>query len=1187
MSKYEHWFDTEPDVRECLITLIDGAHGMIDAEIIEHTGPCDHEYCESHPGDECQRASTAREYFNEVRGYDDATIERRKLGWIPPDPDGGTFEWLQDEGFSEETIRKTGAFMRGSTPSPLQQGRYTFPYFVDGDVSFMIARCTGKKGGGHEFAGYDGHSSDMMSGKYAKLRRPYNRDSNDDAPPFDVDVPVRETIFGVDSIERGQPLCICGGITDAIALIEAGYACLSPVTTVRFKGDHQERVLDLIEAYDIPDIYIINDRERASVDCGALGSIQTEATDLGDEPAADSITGANALNIEQFGEGLRGAFDNARFMIENDIDPLLVNLPNANGSLRKIDPDDFFAEGWGELDHLLACAKPASQNPKYAEYNETHSTAVDGSVSDSDHESNMQDASGSVGAPFDDPDEVSDLFTLSVSDITGLSWNYRGVNPIEHHGNSRNYTVLVSHYNIVYDYKDRVGYNPLTLLLCLMGDRDRADPHGELTDNELLNTWMYAKREGHIPEDDPIPRRALIAVAIEHCGCTDADIEDGWRLPRDAHDDSLRVLRDEYGVEPGIEELGSGVTEPVTVDDEQPDGPAEQTDRDDTPDETDTETEDVTAAELLIEQTDRVFDGETQTVTVRDTTDYTEDELVEAFESGELPDDITSKVLFCDNDAVQSHLQSWNATPDEWEIKRYSDTQTTESSSEFWTDRIGREMAMWREENDNPMPKSEARHRSSIYAQDDYHLFAPENRDDDPDKAKLYVYNDDYGYYEMRGKTTIREDAAGRIGRFSTSDHGEIAELIKSQTWVERDDLDGSRGDHHLVNLENGTYDMQAGVIRDHDPADMFRSSLPIKYDSDAQCPHIETFIEQITPTQAAKETIFEYIGFCLTNGYPIHRFLMIYGPGGNGKGVLLRLIKEFLGTENASSVTLSQMTHDDGFMLAQLDGKMVNIDGDVPGSTIDANELDKIKKLTGGDSIPVQNKYETPFDLDNHAKLIFAANEPPRFEDETSALSRRLLPIEFPYRFTWDDDGHKDARDESEMMAEMTTDKELAGLFNRAVAAYARVEERSQYKFSIESNGTARERYDQYRREAASPTEKFIAQALEPNPQRAVPKGALYDTYARYCRENGFIPVDTNVFFKTVYDSEFGDQIEERRPKIDLDTTDAMQPRVLYGVWVREAGLGHMPREHRSDLSTLMDERFPDGNVEIEIDGE
>ncbi len=120
------------------------------------------------------------------------------------------------EGYDRDAILGTGLFTEDLTP--LWQGRYVFPYFdMDGRPVYAISRLTGNEGGGA--AGYDGHPADFMSGKYAKLAHTKEY------------VAIDEPIYGLETVESGEPVLITEGIADAITAHECGYACISLVTT--------------------------------------------------------------------------------------------------------------------------------------------------------------------------------------------------------------------------------------------------------------------------------------------------------------------------------------------------------------------------------------------------------------------------------------------------------------------------------------------------------------------------------------------------------------------------------------------------------------------------------------------------------------------------------------------------------------------------------------------------------------------------------------------------------------------------------------------------------------------------------------------------------------------------------------------------------------------------------------------
>lgn len=207
---------------------------------------------------------------------------------------------------------------------------------------------------------------------------------------------------------------------------------------------------------------------------------------------------------------------------------------------------------------VLASAKPAREHPAY----NPQDAAIDAATRDQPDplDGDRSDASHSA------------LFDLDIRDASGLDADYRGPSPLGHHGESETYFVVIDERDVAYDHKYKAAYNALTYLLADAGERPPDSPNGRLDDAEVFAAWRHAKREGILPDDDPIPRRALRHIAVDHGHCESSDIQDGWKLPRDAHDDALSTLEEEYGLTPDREPIGTGwsqsadTVDPTTLD---------------------------------------------------------------------------------------------------------------------------------------------------------------------------------------------------------------------------------------------------------------------------------------------------------------------------------------------------------------------------------------------------------------------------------------------------------------------------------------------------------------------------------------------------------------------------------------------------------------------------------------------
>lgn len=319
--------DGENDVSEAADALRDVLrfyNQRVDDKIGDHTDSGEHP----------ERPTTAREYFTEVRGWDDDTVDELLLGWAPPNHSDQLVAWLFDRGHDREAILATGAV--GETDSggfyTTFQGRYVLPYYDgEGEPAYAIARVTGGEGGGAK--GYGGHPADYQAGKYAKLRHTDGR------------VPFEEPIYGLDTLEDGDHVVVAEGIADAITARELGYSVLSPVAK-EFKEAHYAPLAEALEEHDVDRVTIVADAD----------GIRNASAD---EHEPETIGDAVGVGLSPVGAGLAGALRTATKLGERTAADIRVSVPPAPADLTN-DLDEFVNGAWGgDLDALLASGKPA------------------------------------------------------------------------------------------------------------------------------------------------------------------------------------------------------------------------------------------------------------------------------------------------------------------------------------------------------------------------------------------------------------------------------------------------------------------------------------------------------------------------------------------------------------------------------------------------------------------------------------------------------------------------------------------------------------------------------------------------------------------------------------------------------------------------------------------------------------
>ena len=265
-------------------------------------------------------------------------------------------------------------------------------------------------------------------------------------------------------------------------------------------------------------------------------------------------------------------------------------------------------------------------------------------------------------------------------------------------------------------------------------------------------------------------------------------------------------------------------------------------------------------------------------------------------------------------------------------------------------------------------------------------------------------------------------------------------------------------------------------------------------YDPNAKCEKWLSFLHSSIESSDI-QVLQEFIGYIFYNDLPAQNFLVLKGPTRSGKGTTLRVIMKMLGRSNFSSVpAFSLFSLDDaGHNLASLEGKMANIDGEVPPQEL--KNIANMKKLSGKDPIWANEKYQIPHMFLYTGKLIFALNSLPKIklnDEEVDSFFSRILIINYLKSHVDDQNTNLD----NELAGE------ISGIFNWAMGGLKRSRSNN-FRFSVNQNLEQKQRL--YTLES-DPLKVFSDEKIIPGDCEYEPKD-LYSIFIKFCSDNSIDP--------------------------------------------------------------------------------
>ena len=302
------------------------------------------------------------------------------------------------------------------------------------------------------------------------------------------------------------------------------------------------------------------------------------------------------------------------------------------------------------------------------------------------------------------------------------------------------------------------------------------------------------------------------------------------------------------------------------------------------------------------------------------------------------------------------------------------------------------------------------------------------------------------------------------------------------------------------INFQNGFFDPVTGQIIPHDPKYKAVNQIPHAYDPADQPDGaaVEEWLGFIVPDQDDREMLLEFAGYSMTRDVRQQKFMILNGEGGTGKSTVIRMIEAVIGSNNLSSISLSELTQ--RFSAYGLLGRLLNSCADLELTALE--DTSTIKKALGEDTLRGEAKGKDAFPFKSYAKLIFSCNELPIVKAEkTNGFYRRLLILTMNrVPATVKTDLFDQLRNEIDYFIRLSVEA-LARMYARGTILASDHSAQAVERLRMDSDTVA----------------AFLGEETYKVTGARVERGQLFQRYAEYCFTADRQALTRNNFFKSI----------------------------------------------------------------------
>lgn len=300
------------------------------------------------------------------------------------------------------------------------------------------------------------------------------------------------------------------------------------------------------------------------------------------------------------------------------------------------------------------------------------------------------------------------------------------------------------------------------------------------------------------------------------------------------------------------------------------------------------------------------------------------------------------------------------------------------------------------------------------------------------------------------------------------------------------------------VFFRNGRYNLYTGKLEPLTSKIFITSVLPCDFNPKAKCPLWRWFVEDVFNSDIESIALLqEWFGYNMIFSNHLEQMLFLFGVPGSGKSTTIDVLQTLLGPERCCAINVETFTN--RFGLAPMVGKYAAIISESQTSCRSHAQkvLEKIKQITGQDTVSINPKYKEQYDAKLFCKITYVGNELPRFDDEPGALFRRFNLLYYANNY------FKMPKTPDRTLKTRLL-QELPGIAIWALEGLHRLLTNGDFTRPKVSS----EHIDDCKK-LASPLQTMVAEWCELKPEAFVPVNHVYDLHRAIYQEAGLQPMN------------------------------------------------------------------------------